>query len=259
MIYIPSLKTARFTADIHEMYLFDSVKLTRMPEHLEQEQTTFAIHSMLEKTSTSFEDARMWTVQERMLAITNYIAGTQEDGEANFLVDTLNYTDYLQADKQYLRDYAELGEYDGDQWRAYHLLGYMAEEIERLEGEIVNPNTKQVIDGRLHWIIGCIACQLVPNDQFLDPTDTNYSQELLKRMIVIASLPESDFLVLYSFLQKAQAELMHLFEIAITDQGIVAVSKPVEKEGGLIEQQYARFLPSSIVSEPTRNLSRKFD
>lgn len=253
MITIPELRTARFILSVHEMYMIDSIKLTRMPDYLEHKQVSFAIKAMTEQVEGIVTDIGLWTVQERMLAICHYIAGTQEDGHADFSVDELKFTDYLRADKPFSKQFYDHGVYEGDNWKGYPLLGYMAEEIERLYGEIEN------IDGKLHWITGCIACQLVPEGQELERNTENYSQELLKRMTVISQLAESDFLTLYAMLVKTNQELAHLFELEITDSGLVAVSREIDDGKGGSTCQYARFPTSSIVSEPARNLSKQLE
>ena len=160
----------------------------------------------------------LWTIQERMFCIGHYIAATQ-DGDPDFEIGNAHFSDYLQAEKHYQFDSYDLGEYEDDLWTAVPLLGVMAETIERLEGEI------EGIENRTHWYLGCMACQLIPNGDALDYNSPDYDTQVLERMIVLSQVPESNFLYLMGLLTTAHQHFDHLFNISISDDGVVAMPR----------------------------------
>ncbi|PKF35562.1 hypothetical protein [Acinetobacter proteolyticus] len=122
----------------------------------------------------------------------------------------------------------------------------MAETIEQLEGEI------EGVYKRIHWYLGCMACQLVPNGSELDYKASDYSTQVLEKMIVLSQMPESNFIYLMSLLNKANDYFSHLFKIAITDVGLVALGK---EEG--VDLPYARFPAHSAITTVSKQLCGK--
>lgn len=244
MLNIPILRSSRFVLEMKEIAMLNAIKLANMPIQFSERQNTFLINSIIEGVE-GVENPLLWTVQERMFCIGHYIAATQDESP-DFAIGDAHYSDYLQGEKQYQFDTFDLGEYEGDTWTAIPLLGVMAETIERLEGEI------EGIESRTHWYLGCMACQLIPNDVSLDFNRPDYDRQVLERMIVLSQMPESDFLYLMGLLTTAQTHFSHLFSIAITDVGIVALPR----EGGA-DLPYARFPASTAITTLSKQLCGK--
>lgn len=247
MLNIPLLRSSRITAELKEISMMNSIKLANMPEHLTEKQNTFLLNSIIESVQ-GIESPLMWTVQERMLTIAQYIAATQE-GSPDFEVGELRYSDFLRGNAQYQHDQYEIGIYEDDHWSAIPLLGIMVETIEMLEGEIVG------IEGRSHWYLGCMACQLVVKRKPLDIESNDYDKQVLERMILLSQFPESSFIELLAHLNLANKHFTHLFEIAISETGIVAQS--IEKEG--TAPSFARFPAYSAITTATQRICGKSD
>lgn len=245
MLSIPELKTKRFSVELNEIAILNALKLADIPHEANERATTFLIKSTVSNV-VGEADPLMWTVQERMLVASYYISATQED-DADFEIgDNAKYSDYLMGEAQYQHDYLDLGEYQDDHWSAIPLIGYMSEAIERLEGEI------EGITNKTHWHIGMMAAQLIPNDQALDYLAGDYDRQLLERMIVLSHMPESDFFTLMAMLNESNRYFKHLFDIAVSDHGIVARSN-----GGAKDLPYARFLATSAVTSLSKQLCGK--
>lgn len=244
MLYIPVLRSARFTVQLKEISMLNAIRLANMPENVSEAQNTFLINSIIESVE-GVENPLLWTVQERMFCIGHYIAATQDESP-DFEVGEAHYSDYLQGERQYQMDTIDLGEYEGDNWTAIPLLGVMAETIETLEGEI------EGIEQRTHWYLGCMACQLIPNGRELDYNSPDYNRQVLERMVILSQMPESNFLHLLGFLQHAQSQFDHLFKIAITDVGIAALAK----DGGA-DLPYARFPAHTAITTLSKQLCGK--
>lgn len=245
MLNIPVLRSARFSVQMKEIAMLNSIKLASMSEHLSEKQNSFLIKSVIDEVEGLVIDPLLWTVQERMFFIGHYIAATQDESP-DFEIGEGHYSDYLQGEKQYKFDALELGEYEGDTWTAIPLLGVMAETIEALEGELDG------IEKRTHWYLGCMACQLIPNGKVLDIDSPDYDNQLLEKMIILSQMPESDFIYLMSLLTTAHQYFDHLFSITITDSGIAAMPK----ERGA-ELSYARFPAHTAITTISKQFCGK--
>lgn len=249
MLNIPLLRSSRLSVQLKEIAMLDSIKLAQMPSHLPEKQTTFLLNSALDQADAEGDLANplFWTVSERMLGVGHYIASMQ-DGDPDFSIgDNAKYSDYLQGDKQYQHDVFDIGFYEGDHWIAVPLLGIMAETIESLEGEIIGAN------GRMHWHLGCMACQLMPNDKVIDYHDNEYAKKILERMIMLSQFPESAFIFLLAQLNLANSHFLHLFNLKISEVGIVA-----QPTGGM-DLPSARFPANSAITSVSQYLCGKSD
>jgi len=246
MLNIPALRSARFAVQLKEISMLNAIKLAKMPLHASEKQNTFLLQSIIESVEGIECDPKYWTVQERLFAIGHYIAVTQDD-DPDFAIGEARYSDYLMGDRQYKLDHYDLGVYGDDAWSAIPLLGIMAETIEALEGEIID------IDQRTHWNLGAMACQLVVNGDALDYRSPDYDQQVLERMLTLSQFSESDFIYLLTQLNVANAQMMHLFDLTMSDVGIVA--KPI----GGADKPYARFPADSAISTLSKQLCGKPD
>jgi hypothetical protein len=235
-VNFPILRTKRLTLQLKELTIAESIALAKIPPHLEQvavtQFLTFAVQD-----AGQFTDISQWTVQERIMAVCHYLSCVVDDAP-NFKVgENGYYMDYLDGEKDIktVDTVLDLGELGGDFWQIRHLKGYMAETIERLDGELNG------ITGRLHWLLGTMAAQLVrKSEEIPEKFDEDW---LLSRMNVMANLSESDFISL-SFMHNTGLEkLTHLFAIEFDDSGVLVL--PADKEADLPP---ARFRVHAVLS-----------
>ncbi|MBL0011136.1 MAG: hypothetical protein IPP22_09355 [Nitrosomonas sp.] len=139
MIHFPALRMRRFTVQLRELTIGESIKIASMPVHLEEASITALLRFSVEsvKGNSIIEDPQHWTVQERIMAVCHYLASTN-DGEPDFLIGEGHYSDYLDGgnDTAVTEDSIMVGEVGGDIWHIRQFTGAMAESIERLSGEV---------------------------------------------------------------------------------------------------------------------------
>ncbi len=223
MIYFPPLRTRRLTVQLRELSIGDSLALAAMPPHMEEAGVTAFLRYAIDASKISVEDPIRWTVQERMLAVCHYLSATTEDGP-DFSLGEGHYSDYLQgeADIQTSVQAVEVGEVGGDTWHVRHLTGAMAESIERMAGEI------EGLSGRLHWLFGAMAAQLVRTGEEVPDAAAGegaFDEFLLSRVMVLKGYPESDFAKLMTLYLEGRDKLHHFFKLEFTEDGIVAMPK----------------------------------
>jgi hypothetical protein len=246
MRHFPSLRTKRLNVQLQEISIGDSIEVAAMPVHLEQAECTAFLRSVVK--SSTIEEPATWTVQERMLAVAHYLASVLDDGP-DFPLGAGHYSDYLDGMADNCLENYHLGQIGDDDWSMSHLTGGMAEAIERLEGELKVPS-------RMHWILGCMAAQLVRSgEENPDPASGQYDEWLLNRMRIISSYPESDFEQLMIAFYAGREQLHHLFRIDFgIDGGLVALPK-----GGAGELPPARFQVRSGLSPFALSMVRQYD
>ena len=162
------------------------------------------------------------------------------------------YSDYLDGASDIPTAVAsvEIGEVGGDVWHIRHLTGAMAESIERMTGEV------EGISGRLHWLLGGMACQMVrAGESVQDASDGEgaFDEFLVGRMRVMSAFPESDFAALMTKYMIGRDKLHHLFRIEFTSDGIVAMPKG----GAASNLPPARFPAHTCLSGMARELVGK--
>ena len=250
MIHIPKFRTRRITATLRELSIGESIKIASIPAHLEEACCTAFLRCAIE-SATGVEDPANWTVQERIFGIAHYLASTAEDGP-DFSLGDGRYSDYLDgaSDIPTATASVEIGEVGGDVWHIRHLTGAMAESIERMTGEA------EGISGRLHWLLGGMACQMVRSGESVpDASDGEgaFDEFLVGRMRVMSTFPESDFAALMTKYMIGRDKLHHLFRIEFTSDGIVAMPKG----GAASNLPPARFPAHTCLSGMARELVGK--
>lgn len=220
MIHFPILRTRRLTVQLKELSIGESIALASIPVHMDEAACT-AFLSKCVSTVKGEQDVSNWTVQERMLAVCHYLACVS-GGNPDFELGEGHYSDYLDGGVDIQTPVIDLdvGELGGDAWKIRHLTGAMAEAIERTEGE------SDGISGRLHWLLGGMAAQLVRDGEVTpDASSGEFDEHLINRMKVISGYPESDFSDLMGKYQAGRERLHHLFRIEFSASGIVALPK----------------------------------
>lgn len=252
MINFPILRTRRLTVQLKELTIGESISLAAMPAHLEEAATTAFLRRAVQ-SSKGVEDPANWTVQERILGVCHYLASVTEEGP-DFSIGGGHYSDYLDgaADISVAVTSVDAGTIGGDAWSVRHLTGAMAESIERMVGEVDG------ISGRLHWLLGGMAAQLVrAGEDVPDAADGEgvFDEFIVNRMRVMAGFPESDFSELMRRYAEAREKLHHLFRIEFSSDGFVAMPKG----GGASDLPPARFPVRSCLSGLARDLVGKPD
>lgn len=249
MIHIPTLRTKRLTLQLRELSIGDSLAVLAIPEQLEQATTTEFLKRAMQDVK-GIADPANWTVQERAMATAHYMSSVADDGP-DFSVGHGKYSDYLDASSDYKTDTVQAGELGGDVWLLRHLTGAMAESIERLQGEVTG------ISGRLHWMIGAMAAQMIRdvdrNDG--DPEHGAIDEWMLTRMQTFVGYPESDFAAMVAMFQSARGKLKHLFHVDFSDTGLIFLPKGGDEAEMLPP---ARFPAYSCISEFTRGMVGQF-
>ncbi len=250
MIHFPPLRTRRLTVQLRELSIGESIAIAGMPAHLEEASCTAFLRRAVE-TAKGVDDPAQWTVQERMLGICHYLASTSDEGP-DFSVGDGRYSSYLDgaSDIRASDSLVEIGAVGGDSWHIRHLTGAMAESIERLTGEV------EGIAGRLHWLLGGMACQLVrAGESVPDALDGEgaFDEFIVDRMRIMAGFPESDFAALITQYLAGRDKLHHLFRIEFSQDGIVAMPKG----GAASDLPPARFPAHTCLTRMARDLVGK--
>ncbi len=242
MRHFPLLRTKRLTVQFKELSIGAAIALANVPEHLTESGTTLFLKSIISSIQVGNEDPAQWTIPERTLAISHYLASTLEDGP-DFSLGTGKYSDYLDSgiDTGIDRNNVLIGEVGGDKWMVQQLTGAMTESIERLLGSF------ESLPVRLHWVIGAMAAQLSRfNDTETDlSSDALYDEWLLSRMEILMEFPESDFELLMSEYRGGCEKLHHLFDFSFDDSGIVILPR----QGGAEDLPAARFPVRAALSK----------
>lgn len=252
MIHIPPLRTRRLTVQLRELTIGESITLAGMPPGRHEAESTAFLRKVIESV-TGVDDPATWTVQERMLAVCHYLAATAPDGPDFAVGGEARYSDYLDGANDYpAGDLVDGGDVGGDFWQVRHLTGAMAESIERMEGEVDGAS------GRLHWLVGCMAAQMViRGEAAIDPSagEGVFDEFLVSRMRAFLSYPENEFALLLTLFIEARAKLAHLFRVEITDGGLVALAKG----GDASSLPPARFPVGSCLSRMAKELAGRFE
>lgn len=254
MVHFPVLRTRRLTVQLRELSIGESVSIAAMPPHM-AEATCSAFLRCAVESSQGGESLVNWTVQERMLAVCHYLASTAEDGPDFSVGGQGHYSDYLDGSADIESPFrpVELGDVGGDVWCIDHLTGAMAESIERMQGEVAR------VEGRLHWLLGGMAAQLVRRGEDVPHATSGgaFDEYLVKRMRVISGFAESDFLHLMSLYLAGRQKLHHLFRVEFSDDGVVAM--PKVKGGAASELPPAKFPVHTCLSGLAHELVNKAD
>ena len=222
MIHIPAIRTQRLTVALRELTIGEALRIAAMPVGRHEEAVT-AFLRMVATSEAGTPDPDAWTVQERTLAVCQYLAAVTDDGP-DFAVGGARYSDYLMGDQDYPRETVEVAEIEGDRWHAVHLTGALACAIERTVGEVDGLNA------RAHWLVGRMAAQLhCDNAPPLDASG-DIDAALVERMGVLCGFPESAWVRLQSAFWAALPELDHLFLVEVDDAGLIVLAKDAAAE-----------------------------
>ncbi len=258
MINIATLRARRVQADFQELTIADAITLCRMPPAMAEAAHTALLRRVVVPNDKPLPgqvtDVRLWTVQERLFAVSHYIAHVAEDGP-NFAIGNGNYSDYIHDGESGPPTKIDLGVVGGDLWSMVPLLGWHAEAIERLIQH------ERLPAERHGWWVGAMACQLLrEQDEPLshELMDVEVDDQIAKRAAIFLQFPETDFLALLMAFLAGQDQMAHLFRIEFLDDGIAVMPKPVDdKEAPGLPP--ARFPVSDAITTATKRLFGKPD
>ena len=165
MLFFPPLQMRRFTAQLKEISIGESLKLAAIPEHMNEHATTVFLRACIESAPL---DPASWTVQERIMGVAHYLSATS-GGTPDFSVGShWHFSDYFMPEAEARKEASLWFEHAGDTWRAVPVTGRYAESIERLDGSL------EGIEGVAHWQFGLMAAGLerkgesLPGDEASD-------------------------------------------------------------------------------------------
>ena len=251
MITIQPLRTKRLCVRFREITAGAAIRLAGIHPLKHENATTEFLRSIIDSAETPtplhVTDPALWTVQERTLSVCHYLAAMAPLGDADFKIGDGRLTDYLLNNADYI-DAVHLGDACDDTWQMVPMSGMAAEIIETLDGEI-----QDVPKGRVHWLIGSMASQLVRigKDESPPVDAAGYMEWLKLRMQVFADFPESDFVELVRLRAEGAKRLDHLFCMDIGDSGMLAFPS---REGAGAELPPARFPVGQCITGVAREL-----
>jgi hypothetical protein len=251
LIEFRPLRTKRLALTLQEIAIGDAISLAGIPSSMYESQTSRFLSSVITQaeaaTPAHVTDPRAMTVQERAFIVAHYMAHVSESAPDFFIGDG-RFSNYLVGQQQHVVPTFVAGNVGGDAWSLVPLVGAAAEAIEELHGDIPNRHGEK-ITGEYHWMLGCMAAQLRKKDDAApDPvTDTEYSDWLRERMLVLSRYPESDFVQMLVLYRQAVRATRHFFNMDINNDGIV-FPEEVAKEA-VATLPPARFPVSTCLSD----------
>lgn len=273
MIFIPPLRTKRFTVNLRELTLGQSIALLSIPPEKAQAECSKFLSFAIEKVEGAVQNPEFWTVEERTFAVCQYLAVTNPK-EPDFPIGEGHFSDYLDGSADFslpkapvfLGEQKVLGdaENDSDRWYIRPFIGKYANAVERLQGTIKDASN-EALRPRLHWILGAMASMLVleakqgnpPNEPPDTATDSEIDEFLVKRMSAFSRYPTSEFVRLFALFYQGREKLFHLFKMDFSDQGIVflPINEQKEADGTLPP---ARFPVRSAIPSFAQSMAKTF-
>jgi hypothetical protein len=244
MIHFPVLRTKIATITLREIPMIDAIRIAGMPVQNDESAVTAFLRAVVESATGLPDDVLDWTVEYRTLAVCHYLASVLPGGPDFTLVNgAARYSDYLDGAIDAIPASIKLGKVSGDTWNLSPLTGRMAESIERTQGAL--------LDGRLHWLFGAMACQLDRDNEEESALTDGLDDWLAMRMNVLLSYTESDMLDLMDAFQSARSNLYHLFNMDFSETGMIVLPK---QEGAGLPP--ARFPVHSCLSEAALGMGK---
>lgn len=252
MIAFTPLRTRRLSVQLKELSIGDAIYLCALRPDMLEAGTTELLQRIVEHDERprvgQVTDVRLWTVQERLMAVAHYLLHIGGDDFA--IGEDARFSDYLRSGEDFPPVEVAIGAIEGDQWALRPLLGVHSEAIERLilAGEIQAK--------RQSWRLGAMAAQLVRAGETIpDPTtvsDSELEDWIKSRVKVLLGYPESVFLQLIAEFERGMPQLDHLFSITFLEDGIAALP---QKAGADLPS--ARFPFHTAIAERTTQLFGK--
>lgn len=218
-----------------ELGIGDTIRLCKLPVAMNEVGTTELLKAIVliedNPVKNQITDVRLWTVQERALVVGHYLSQTSEFPD--FEIGKNTYSNYLQMDRNEVKESIDLGMIAGDKWTIRPLLGVHAEAIERLI------EYGHIASGREGWWFGAMAAMLYP-ESVADVLDAELDEYLQNKVAILKGYPERDFMELFFAFLAGCEKLDHFFTMTFLDEGIAWEAPGIPP---------ARFQFTSAVSE----------
>lgn len=238
MNHLCPLNLPSITLEMRELTILQAMTLAKIPTTQEQ----YSVGRFIKFVTNNAVNPSLLTAQERTMALCHYLAASGDNG-ADFSVGSGTFFDYFNPTPVKKDDKIPLSDYAGDNWHITPLFGWALESLERLQGEIVE------LEGRIYWLIGRMAAQLLRDNEDLPDFNSNDSVDiwLLNRLRTFSRYPEREFNQLLSSFLSAVEGHDALFKIDVDDVGLVIM--PCEGDKGLPP---ARFPCYTLLTEWAR-------
>lgn len=240
-LIFPHLRTKRLSVRMRELTLGDAIALCALPQERPEAVTTELLRKVAadaESTAPYVGDPRLWTVEERALAMCHYMARVSPLG-SNFDVGDGKFTDYVRLDRDLAQPHHDIGDVGGVRMVVRPLLGVHVEMLERM------------CENAGDWLLGVLAMQVWEAQESMPNWAALPDAELLalvtKRLAAVRALPESEFEALLAGHVAGSLALQHFFEPTVSGDGIVFAAR----EAGLGP---ARFRALACISTTTRRI-----
>jgi hypothetical protein len=220
MIHFPRLRTARIDVQLRELTSLEAIGLASLPIGRHEVATSAMLRHIVDEAAGDHQDPALWTVQERMLVMTHFLACMRRDDQNFEIGDSgARLTDYLLAELDSGPDRVEIGEFCGSAWTMRQVLGCEAEAVEA------------VSKSRFDWLAADMAARLrivgdAEDDAAPDAraSPAKYLDWLAARKAVFQAMPQSEFSELLTGYEFGLGQLEHLFSVATDDNGYVALN-----------------------------------
>lgn len=229
MIVIAPLRTPRLQVEMRELSARDAIALCQLPVDSHEHGITRLLQAVVVPTDNPREgqvtDPRLWSVQERGLAVAHYL--NHVIGEDFAIGDGgAVFSDYLLPEGIGAPPAPEpLGEIAGKEWFIQPLLGWHAEAIERLvEAGELKLNEQE--DGNLGgWLLGAMGAQIYSADQepldLANALDSAIDSAIDERADALLNLGQTDFMQLVQAYYLAEPLMAHIFYMTVGVDGFV--------------------------------------
>lgn len=245
-IIFPATATRRLSVRLREMSIDQAIGLCGLPAERPELTLTEMLRGVAASEQLSADhigDPRLWSVEERALLVTKYLAEVCPDGP-DFAVGAGRLSDFLLLDQDLQQDHVDLGIVGDKACTMVPLVGAAAQVLEVLCRK------------RYDWIVGAMACQMLVGGEeapdWLTMPDVEGMKWVSARMDRLKALPESTFSEVYRAYWDGAARLTHFFNVDFDDEGIIM--QPVEKEGA-DPMGPVRFPADACISSLARLLS----
>lgn len=244
---IQPVHTLRISVQPKELEIGQVQELCAIPYRYEQRTVTAFLRAVCKDLPRAagkpqVSDPLLWSVNERMNVVIFYLAAMLDDGP-DFKLGEGHLRDYLLAET----DYVEFVPFthDKEEMLCTPLHGYQAEAIETLVETGALP--KSYFGWQLGVMSACTRGVAEEPIEYVDPV--SYGKELLKRINVLKTAPETEFVRLFEAYSAASLQLQHFVHAVFNAQGVLAaqVTDP-DQEAGVPELGPARFHPRTGIS-----------
>jgi len=246
MIAFAHLRTKRVSVQMRELTLGEAEGICGIPGRMHEQVCTqflrYVASGATQPTPSFVTDPVLWTVEERMRVVTQYLSQVADDGP-DFSIGNQNFSTYVDLAADNYQAQIDLGDVGGKALVIRPLLGVHAQLLER------------VCEKRGDWIIGAMACQVQERGeeasaaQLAVMDDVSSLAWIKDRTAAFKAMPESDAeRVHIAYMNRP--ELVQFFRLDFDNEGVICL--PVDdKEAGA---DPARFRAISCLSRTARSL-----